>query len=60
MEKKYVQKLYEKRQKPENYELLVKAISLVSQLTKKGKDEYYYCQCKQLTSAQVQNLNRLF
>ena len=43
MEKKYVQKLYEKRQKPENYELLVKAISLVSQLTKKGKDEYYYC-----------------
>ena len=37
-----------KDKKTEHYELLTKAISEVSKLIEKSKDEYYYCSGKQL------------
>ena len=42
MEKQHVQNHKRNGKKPEDYELLTKAVSEVSQLIEKSKDEYYY------------------
>ena len=48
MEKQQVEKLKEKQQKPEVYELLTKAVLEVSKLIENSKDEYYYSWGKRL------------